>query len=269
MSAIAHLAMYDLPEIRPAVEDFWKGVARGLREAGVAEVPFGLSRNLERHESWRHPKLLFGQSCGYPALHEFRGLVRIFATPVYDAPGCEGTKHCSFIIVPADSTSRQIAELRGARFALNSWDSNTGMNLPRLAFAPFAKQGCFLGEIVETGSHAESLARVAEKRADAAAIDCVTHAILARHRPEIVGRTRILAATAPSPSLPFVTAWKASDATVTALRQAVAGALTQPALEAARKALFLKDVVPADEESYGVLLDYEEKARELGYPRLA
>jgi ABC-type phosphate/phosphonate transport system substrate-binding protein len=269
MSAIAHLAMYDLPEIRPAVEDLWKGVARRLRDAGLPDVPLALSRHLTHHESWRHPELLLGQSCGYPALHEFHGLVRIVATPFYDAPGCEGTKHCSFILVSADSNMKEIADLRGARFALNSWDSNTGMNLPRLAFAPFAKHGRFIGEIVETGSHAESLARVADKRADAAAIDCVTHALLARHRPAVVAKTRVLAASAPSPSLPFVTTRKASDATVVALRQALAEALSDPALETSRKALFLKGVAPAEEESYGVLLDYEEKARGLGYARLA
>jgi len=141
--------------------------------------------------------------------------------------------------------------------------------LPRLAFAPFAKRGRFIGEIVETGSHAESLARVADKRADAAAIDCVTHALLARHRPAVVAKTRVLAASAPSPSLPFVTTREASDTTVAALRRALSEALLDPALETARKALFLKGVVPAVEESYGVLLDYEEKARGLGYARLA
>jgi ABC-type phosphate/phosphonate transport system substrate-binding protein len=79
----------------------------------------------------------------------------------------------------------------------------------------------------------------------------------------------VLAASALSPSLPFVTTREASDTTVGALRQALAEALSDPALEAARKALFLKGVVPAVEESYGVLLDYEEKARGLGYARLA
>jgi ABC-type phosphate/phosphonate transport system substrate-binding protein len=269
MSALAHLAMYDLPEVRPAVENFWKGVARRLRDAGLPDVPLARSRHLTPHESWRHPELLLSQSCGYPALHEFRGHIRIVATPLYDAPGCEGTQHRSFIIVSADSMLKEIAELRGARFALNSWDSNTGMNLPRLSFAAFATHGRFLGEIVETGSHAESLARVAGKRADAAAIDCVTHALLARHRPAVVAKTRVLAASAPSPSLPFVTTRKASEATVSALRQALSEASRDPALEPARAALFLKGVVPSEEESYRVLLDYEGRARGLGYARLA
>ncbi len=269
MSAIAHLPMYDLPEIRPAVDELWRSIARGLRDQGLADVPVALSRDLTHHESWGHPELLFGQSCGYPSLRAFREHVRIFATPIYEAPGCERATHCSFIIVSAVSRLQQLADLRGSRFALNSWDSNTGMNLARLAFAPWARNGHFLAEIVETGSHAESLACVAENRADAAAIDCVTHALLARHRADLVAKTRVLAATAASPSLPFVTGRSASDATLTALRRAVIEAVAEPALEPARNALFLKGVVPAEEESYRVLLDYEEKARELGYARLA
>ncbi|MBV8428112.1 MAG: PhnD/SsuA/transferrin family substrate-binding protein [Hyphomicrobiales bacterium] len=269
MSAIAHLPMYDIAEVRPAVADLWKAIAGKLRVSGLADVPVGLAHHLSHHESWCSPELLLGQSCGYPALHEFRGLLRIFATPVYNAPGCEGTTHRSFVVVPANAPFKEIAELRGSRFALNSWDSNTGMNLPRLAFAPFAQNGRFLGEIVETGSHAGSLGCVAEGRADAAAIDCVTHALLERHRPEVVAKTRILAVTAPSPALPFVTTRNASESTVKVLRQALTEALTDPASEPARTALFLKGAVAAEEGSYRVLLDYEEKARQFGYARLA
>jgi ABC-type phosphate/phosphonate transport system substrate-binding protein len=274
MTAIAQLPMYDFPEVRTATDDVWKAVAlrlrdAGLRDSGFGEVPLALSRGLSHHESWRHPRLLLGQSCGYPALHEFQGLLRIIATPIHDAPGCEGKLHCSFILVPADSPAREIADLEGARFALNSPDSNTGMNLPRLAFAPFASRGRFLGEIIETGSHAASLACVAERRADATAIDCVTHALLARERPSIVAKTRILAASAPSPALPYVTTRSASEATVQALREALASALADPALAASRKALFLVGATPADEKDYRILRDYEARARELGYARLA
>ncbi|MBV9052912.1 MAG: PhnD/SsuA/transferrin family substrate-binding protein [Hyphomicrobiales bacterium] len=269
MSVIAHLGMYDLAEVRAAADAVWTGITFRLRDFGLPEIPLTLSRTLTHHDSWRHPELLFGQSCGYPALHDFRDSIRIFATPIYDAPGCEAEKHCSFLVVSAGSPIRELAQLRGTCFALNSWDSNTGMNLPRLAFARLAKRERFLGKIVETGSHAESLSFVAEGRADAAAIDCVTYALLARHRAMLVAKTRILARSAPSPSLPFVTARSTSEATVSALRRALAETLADPALEAARDELFLKGAVPAKEEDYRVLLDYEEKARELGYARLA
>jgi len=268
MTAIAVLRMYDLPEIRQATDAVWQAIAERLRAAGLADVPSSLARHIDHHESWRRPELLLGQSCGYPALTGFKDALRIVATPLYDAPGCDGTMHRSFIVVQASSQARSLADLRGRRFALNSWDSNTGMNLPRLAFAPLAAHGCFLGEAVETGSHAASLACVAEGRADAASIDCVTHAHLARHCPSLVGGTRVLASTAPSRSLPFVTARSTPGGTVTALLEALASAFADPALAESLRALFLTGVTPADEGNYAILLDYETEAREMGYPRI-
>jgi ABC-type phosphate/phosphonate transport system substrate-binding protein len=269
MPAIALLPMYDLPEVRAASDALWAAIASRLRAAGLPDVPDALSRQLGHHEGWGHPNLLFAQGCGYPALHDYRALLRIIAAPIHDAPGCSGATHCSFLLVAADSPARGIADLRGARFALNSWESNTGMNLARLAFAPFAIDGRFLGEIVETGGHAASLASLARGETDVAAIDCVSHALLARHRPALAGATRILARTARSPTLPFVTASAQPTATTQALRGALAAALADPALAASREALLLTGMAPADAADYGILLDYRDKAANLGYPLLA
>jgi ABC-type phosphate/phosphonate transport system substrate-binding protein len=269
MTAIAQLPMYDPPEVRAANDALWRAVAARLRRAGLADVPAGLSRHFDRHETWRNDGLLLGQSCGYPAITGFKDRLRIIATPIYDAPGCEGMAHRSFILVPAASRAQSLADLRGKRFALNSWDSNSGMNLARLAFAPLASKGRFFGEILETGSHAGSLTLIAGGGADAAAIDCVTYALLARGRPALAARTRVLAETAPGPSLPFVTSRETPRATVAMLREALASAVADPALEAPRQALFLAAVAPADEGDYAILLDYERQAREMGYPRLA
>jgi ABC-type phosphate/phosphonate transport system substrate-binding protein len=211
----------------------------------------------------------FAQCCGYPALHDFRALLRIVAAPIHDAPGCSGATHCSFLLVAVDSPAQGIADLRGARFALNSWDSNTGMNLARLAFAPFATDGRFLGEIIETGGHAASLASLAGGETDVAAIDCVSYALLCRHRPALAGATRILARTAQSPTLPFVTASSQPPGTTWALRGALAAVLVDPALAASREALLLTGMAPADLADYGILLDYRDRAANLGYPLLA
>jgi ABC-type phosphate/phosphonate transport system substrate-binding protein len=269
MAAVALLPMYDLPEIRAANDALWAAIASRLRDEGVRDVPDALSRQLGHHEAWRHPDLLLAQSCGYPVLNDYRALLRIIAAPLHDAPGCSGATHCSFLLVAADSPARDIADLRGARFALNSWDSNTGMNLARLAFAPFATDGRFLGEIVETGGHAASLASLAAGETDVAAIDCVSHALLCRHRPALAGATRILARTAQSPALPFVTAMTQPPATIRALRCALAAALADPALAASREALFLTGMAPVDATDYGILLDYRDRAANLGYPLLA
>jgi ABC-type phosphate/phosphonate transport system substrate-binding protein len=269
MTSVAQLPMYDLPEVRAANDALWRGIAARLRAAGVAEVPAALARHLTHHEAWGHPGLMFGQTCGYPAVHGYRNVLRIVAAPIYNAPGCSGTLHRSFFIVPDDSPVREIADLRGARFALSAWDSNTGMNLARLALAPLAVDGRFLGEIVETGSHAASLALVAKRGADLTAIDCVSYALFARHWPTLTAATRILAPTDPSPTLPLVTTRATSDGTIRALRDALAGAFSDPALAESRATLFLTGIMPADEADYGILRDYEDRAELLGYSRLA
>jgi ABC-type phosphate/phosphonate transport system substrate-binding protein len=143
------------------------------------------------------------------------------------------------------------------------------MNLARLAFAPFASDRRFLGQIVETGGHAASFASLARGDADVAAIDCVSYALLARHRPSLAAVTRILARTAQSPTLPFVTARAQSPATIRALREVLAAVLADPASATSRAALFLTGMAPADTADYGILLDYQDSAANLGYPLLA
>jgi ABC-type phosphate/phosphonate transport system substrate-binding protein len=261
--------MYDFPEIRDATDALWQAIATRLRAAGLDAVPEILARALTPQESWRHPQLLLGQSCGYPALLAFHEHLRIIATPIYSAPGCQGAMHCSVVIVSDASPARQLGDLRGGAFAMNARDSNSGMNLPRLAIAALAGGQPFFAHVIETGSHAESIARVASGEADAAAIDCVTHALLARYRPRLVAPTRILATTASSPSLPFVTAYSTDEATVATLREALAEAMCDPALAASREALFLAGIVAADASAYVQILDYEAAARRLGYAELA
>jgi ABC-type phosphate/phosphonate transport system substrate-binding protein len=269
VSGIAQLPMYDFPEVRDATDALWRAIAERLRDSGLRGVPDGLEREVTREEAWRNPGLLLGQSCGYPAMSAFSRHLRIVATPIYVTPGCRGASHCSFILVTRNAPARRLADLRGARFALNSRDSNSGMNLPRLAIALIAGGGGFFSEVIETGSHAASVAALAAGDADTAAIDCVSYALLLRHRSEIVAQTQILARTASSPALPFVTARSNDETTVVRLRDAVAGALSDPSLAAIRKALFLGGMVPADAADYSIVLDYEARARQLGYPELA
>jgi hypothetical protein len=69
--------------------------------------------------------------------------------------------------------------------------------------------------------------------------------------------------------LPFVTARSTDEATVATLRQALARVMSDPALAATRETLFLAGVVAADASAYAVVLDYEARARDLGYAELA
>src|SRR5207248_1080800 len=75
----------------------------------------------------------------------------------------------------------------------------------RFAVAPYGGGGSFFGAVKLSGSHRASLEMIARGEAGVAAIDCVTHAFLERVRPHLMRATRILEATAPAPTLPFIT----------------------------------------------------------------
>ena len=119
---------------------------------------------------------------------------------LYDLPGCgwfaEGVpSHRSFIVVSRSSGAETVEELRGGRFAVNGWDSNSGMNLPRRLLAPLAGGAAFFSGVIVSGGHVRSMEMVATGEADVAAIDCVTYGFCALYRPELVARLRVVAET--------------------------------------------------------------------------
>ena len=114
-----------------------------------------------------------------------------------------------------------------------------------------------------------SLAAVADGQADVAAIDGMTFDLVARHMPDGVAGVRVLARTADSPNLPFVTRADAPDALVAALRAALEDAVRAPELAAARETLGLAGILVLPDEAYDRVLELERAAAAAGYPRLA
>jgi ABC-type phosphate/phosphonate transport system substrate-binding protein len=142
------------------------------------------------------------------------------------------------------------------------------MNLPRRRFAALARAGRFFGSILITGSHAASLRALVRDEADAASIDNVTFALLAEHRPETVREVRVLAATAPSPTPPFVTPAPSSERLRALLFAALNDALADLARARPDDGLHLRSLERASSETYAPLLRYEREAAALGYGEL-
>ncbi len=261
--------MYDLPPLRAATDEFWSAIAERLRAAGIAEVPSALTRDMGHVDTWRDPRLLFGQACQYPLASAWHDSVRLLALPVYAVPGCEGSRYRSAIIVRANDLAQGLADLRGRRCAVNERDSNSGSNLLRAAIAPLADQGRFFASVALSGGHLASVRAVAQGSADVAAIDCVSYAHIRRFDPEITAGLRILDWTPSSPGLPYVTARVSDAATVSALRAALAAVQADPALAAVRDALKLSGIDFAVDEDYVEVRQLERGALERGYPELA
>ncbi|WP_162913354.1 PhnD/SsuA/transferrin family substrate-binding protein [Rhodospirillaceae bacterium SYSU D60014] len=267
--ARASLPMYDLPEVAAATDAWWGGLARAFRREGLPDVPERLRREGTPLEHWLAPDLLFGQTCGYPLTHALAGRVTLVATPCYQAAGCAGPEYRSFVIVAAESPAIEFTALRGKTCAVNSADSQSGYNALRTLVAPLSRDGRFFSQVVASGSHRASLGLVASGAADVAAIDCVTHALLARHSPAVLDGTRVLCETAAAPGLPYVTAISADEERLRRLRAGLRRALDDPDLAAARDALLLADAEVLPLATYDRILELKMAAVGHGYHDLA
>lgn len=267
---IAALAMYDAPAAVAAANDaLWTGLRDRLRAAGLAGVPNRLTRSDNYSDAWLDPRLLLAQTCGFPYVRHLRGRVRLVATPVYGFPGGDDGMRRSVVVVAAGAPFASVADLRGARAAINDAGSNSGANLLAALVAPLARDGRCFASVDVTGGHRESLAAVAAGRADVAAIDSVTFGLLAAHAPEEVAGVRVLAETPGGPGLPLITRGEATDAEVAVLREALAEVMVYPALAEVRATLGLVGIEVLGDAEYEVLAQYADEAAARGYRELA
>lgn len=265
--ALAALPMYDLPELQAANDALWAGLVDELAKEGV-EAPRALTRDRDLHALWRDPTLLLAHACGYPLVTGLGNSVQLVATPRYRAQGCTGPFHRSAIVVRTDAAYDRLAELRGARCAVNERSSNTGMNLLRAEVARVAERRRFFAEVRFTGAHVASLTAIVEGQADVAAVDAVTLAHLQRLRPAFAESLRVLQWTQASPGLPLITSRSTPAAGVEALRRALQQVAVCPRLADVREALLLDGFNVLKAPYYGVIRHLEDGAAERGYPEL-
>lgn len=269
MARIASLPMYDLPEVRWATDAWWAGLARAFRAEGVADVPDCLTRTGPYHGAWADPNLLFSQTCGYPLVRGFANHLRPLAAIRLAIDGCDGIDYHSLVMVRAGSDARTLADLRGAVWAFNNSDSQSGMSAMRHTVAPFARGGRFFARAIETGGHRASMVMVKSGAADVCAVDVATYTLALRYAPEIPEGLRVLARTAAAPGLPYVTRIEADDDLVRRMRAGLAAAAADPDLAEARAALLIAGVAVVERDDYERVDAMERETRELGYPELA
>ena len=215
------------------------------------------------------PELLLSQTCGYPLTTRLAGRVHYVATPCYRAPGCEGPRYSSMVVVRESEDAADLADMRGRRAAYNSQNSQSGYNSLRALVAPLAAGGHFFSATLETGAHRASVAAVRHGTADLAAIDAVSFALLQRDLPAEVTGLRVLARTESAPGLPLVTARQTTPLDIERLRSAWAAACVDPALATTRAGLLLDGFEVLDLADYDVIPAMRDCASAAGYPILA
>jgi len=265
---IADLPWYDLAELVPATDAWWRGIANHLRRLGVDRVPDDLSRDGSHIARWQHGDLLLSQACGYDVLYDAADDIVPLATPRYLAEGCEGPRYRSIVVTRADRPWRTLADLRGARAAINEATSHSGTNAFRSVVAPLSRDGTYFSDVLVTGSHTDSLAAVHGGVADVACVDAIVLALLRRVRPAAVRGLRRIQCTATALAPPYVISTRAPASMRRTVQQALHDASHDPELAEHRQALLLDGFVFLPPASYGELEAFEEPALAAGYLEL-
>ncbi|MBW1246842.1 phosphate/phosphite/phosphonate ABC transporter substrate-binding protein [Pseudomonas tolaasii] len=257
----AELLMYVAPEPVLQANALW--LARIFEHLNLRRRDAG---HLDLHGLWLAPELLVTQTCGYPLMTQLRGQVRVIGRPRYELAHSSGGEHCSLLLTRDDNPRTALPEFYNSRGVINGHDSNSGMNLLRERLAPLQRDGRFFASVGISGAHRESLRWLREGLADLAAIDSVTFDYLARFAPQEVAGLRVVTRSAPSPTLPYIGPLHLTDEQAASIRGAMNQALQD--LPQVAQTLGVREVLPANEDDYHVLLGYQRQAADAGYPVL-
>ena len=258
----AELVMYVAPQPVKVASEQWL-----TRIVELLDVPRRDGRGLELLELFRSPDLLLTQTCGYPLMTLLRGQVQLVGRPRYELNDSSAGNHCSLIVSRATDPRTDLADFKGSRGVINDLHSNSGMNLFRHRLAPLQQGGRFFASVAISGAHQQSLRHVREGWADLACIDSVTFDCLARYAPAEVAGLRLVARTATSPTLPYITALDTGGVGAEQIRRAMNQALQQ--LPQVSAVLGVQEVLPVSEADYQPVLDLQRVATDCGYEVLA
>jgi ABC-type phosphate/phosphonate transport system substrate-binding protein len=241
---IAALPMYDWPEYRAEVDGQWADLRHRLRAVGVnaperlvrrnadmPAVPGGIRDGegnviapdpaslpldeLDLPTLWRHPSLLFAQTCCGPMELGLARYVQVVGQQGYfGVEGGAADFYSSAIVarrvdhddVPPSSDGKPslpLEELRGKRLAYNSTDSMSGVLGLERDLASMNENLDIFSERLESGGHRLSIMAITEGRADVAAIDCFTWQLAKRFESAAMAIS-VVGWTARRKGLPFI-----------------------------------------------------------------
>jgi ABC-type phosphate/phosphonate transport system substrate-binding protein len=200
---IAALGMYDFGAAQAANDRLWALIRDHLRAKGHA-APDALTRGEGAFwHAWQSPDLILSQTCGYPFRDRLHDQVTYVGTPDYGVEGCPPGHYCSVFVARKDDPRQTLAAFDMATFAYNEALSQSGWAAPQTHAAGI---GVRLPPGLQTGGHRHSAKAVAEGRADLAALDAVTWALLQDQTPDLAAALKVVARTTPTPGLPLITA---------------------------------------------------------------
>ncbi len=183
-----------------------------------------------------------------------------FGLELLAAPKAFGAAvYYSYIIVPKESTAKSLDDLKGKTFAFSDPLSNSGKLVPEYLLAKKGySSSTFFSKTVYSGSHDKSIQAVAGALVDGAAVDSLIWEYLAKIKPEITAKTRIILKSEPYTTPPFV-AHPAMDPLVKEkLRTILLTAHTTPKGREILKKMMTESYVAVQDRDYDSVRDMKK-----------
>jgi phosphonate transport system substrate-binding protein len=186
---------------------------------------------------------------------------REFGMALLAAPQVEGeTVYHSLLIVPADSSARRMADLRGQIFAFTDPWSTSGRLYPTaLVKALGETPETFFGQFFFTYSHDDAIRAVASGVADGAAVDSLVYQFALAREPGLAEQTKIIHRSAPFGIPPVVTSPHLRPQIRARLEEILLHMADDPAGQPALKALDIDRFVLIKDSAYDSVRDLEAK----------
>jgi len=231
--------MYPFASLREAWDELYANAARR-----VPEAPAALRWDLDAEDTWSHPQLELGMTCGWPLATELRDRVRTVGAFTFALEGAPTHLYRSVIVARRQA---DVSTFAGSTAAINGRHSLSGfISLLAAVGAPSME---WPGDVVWTRAHRRSIDAVRRGDAEIASIDAVTWAYLTRDEPDAVAGLVVVDRGPLVPTLPLIVNGATSDERVDRWRDALA--------DAASETLLIKGFVALD------LADYDTALSEL------
>jgi len=187
--------------------------------------------------------------------------IKLLVQPEFE----DGAEYRCLFIVPTESTTNTVEDLRGVVMAFTDPESNTGCLVPA---AMLANRGydakSFFGKVVFTGSHDRSILAVALGVVDVAAVDALIWRSMLQEDPSLSERVRVIWKSEQYGPPPVVIPRGTDPAFEASLRKAFLALDKDPGGRAILSSIGIRRFVPARPESYRSAIALYERLHEVG-----
>ena len=190
------------------LENAWKNLFSVAAENNPSlRLPSTLLNTID-DEIISSEKTRLSHVCGYPLVNQYAGQLKPLCAPHFDIDGVNGAEYFSYFMVKKTMPINSIVESDGLIAAVNTMNSNSGMNVLRHEIETINKLGAieqFFKEIMISGSHNNSLEYLIDEKADIASIDAASYYFLQRNNQELNSQLKVIGRSVKTTSPPFVT----------------------------------------------------------------